>query len=253
MVQVDGRVQARNEPGRSTNSYKENRTVKRTISVLAGVAVLGVLGYLSSRLWAQAPGAQPRVSVALINLPQTLNLYEKFKAYQTEFKGKMDKAFAEDDKLKTDLAKYMSITQSNDPKYTPKDKENAEAWVTSLKRQREDLAAKIKKDFGNKSAEQFVAMYKEVEDAVKAYAKPNGFTVVLHYSDHAEKNDAEKYSPEALQRKLANGACMPLYVQDGVDITNTIAAILNQTYRSRAAQPIVPTSGVSTPPPQKKG
>ena len=57
----------RNEPGRSTNSYKENWTVKRTISVLAGVAVLGVLGYLSSRLWAQAPGAAPRVSVALIN------------------------------------------------------------------------------------------------------------------------------------------------------------------------------------------
>jgi Skp family chaperone for outer membrane proteins len=251
MLQVDGRVHVRNEPGRSTNSYKENRTVKRTISVLAGIAVLGVLGYLSSRLWAQAPGAAPRVSVALINLPQTLNLYEKFKQYQTEFKSKMDKAFAEDDKLKTDIAKYQVIL--GDQKYSAKDRENADAWITKLKRDREDLANRIKKDFGNKSAEQFVAMYKEVEDAVKAFAKPNGFTVVLQYSDHSDKNEAEKYSPDALQRKLANGACMPLYVQDGVDITNNIAAILNQTYRSRAAQPIVPTSGGGGPQQQKKG
>ena len=28
--------------------------------------------------------------------------------------------------------------------------------------------------------------------------------MVLHYSDHSEKNEADKYSPEALQRKLAN-------------------------------------------------
>jgi Skp family chaperone for outer membrane proteins len=217
------------------------------VTVLAGLAVLGALGYVSSRLWAQGPGTPPRVSVALINLPQTLNMYEKFKAYQTEFKSKMDKAFAEDDKLKVDINKYQGYAA--DQKLPQKDRENAEAWVTKLKRDREDLALRIKKDFGNKSAEQFVAMYKEVEDAVKKYAGPAGFQVVLHYSDHSDKNEAEKYTPDALQRKLANGACMPLYVQDGVDITNTIAAILNQTYRSRAGQPIVPTGGVV---PQKK-
>ena len=221
--------------------------MKRTVTLLAGIAVLGVLGYVSSRLWAQAPGAPARVSVALINLPQTLNLYEKFKQYQTEFKSKMDKAFAEDDKLKTEIVKYQNY--ANDAKLSAKDRENAEAWVTALKRKREDLSLQIKKDFGNKSAEQFVSMYKEVEDQVKLYAKTNGFQVVLHYSDHSDKNEAEKYTPDALQRKLANGACMPLYVQDGVDITNTIASILNQAYRSRASQPIVPTSGVI---PQKK-
>jgi Skp family chaperone for outer membrane proteins len=212
------------------------------VTLLAGIAVLGVLGYVSSRLWAQAPGGPARVSVALINLPQTLNLYDKFKSYQTEFKAKMDKAFAEDDKLKTDILKYQQYQQ--DQKLPAKDRENAEAWVTALKRKREDLSIQIKKDFGNKSAEQFVAMYKEVEDQVRLYAKTNGFQVVFHYSDHSEKNEGEKYSPDALQRKLANGACMPLYVQDGVDITNTIAAILNQAYRSRAQQPIVPAGGV---------
>jgi Skp family chaperone for outer membrane proteins len=214
------------------------------MTVLAGVAVIGVLGYVSSRLWAQAPGSQARVSVAIINLPQTLNMYDKFKAYQTEFKSKMDQAMAEDNKIKTKMAEFEIIVRGGDTtkKYTDKDKENAEAWITKLKRDREDLAGKIKKDFGNRSAEQFVAMYKEVEDQVKLYAKSNGFQVVLHYSDHI--NEAEKYTPDALQRKLANGACMPLYTQDGVDITNAVANILNQAYRSRSQQPIVPTAGV---------
>jgi hypothetical protein len=174
-----------------------------------------------------------------------LNLYDKFKAYQTEFKSKMDKAFADDEALKKDILKYQNYL--GDPKLTPKDKENAEAWITKLKRDREDLAAKIKKDFGNKSAEQFVAMYREVEDAVKQYAKPNGFQVVLHYSDHNEKQEAEKYSPDALQRKLANGACMPLYAADSVDITNIIADNLNRAYRSRSQQPIIPTGGITPP------
>ena len=43
-------------------------------------------------------------------------------------------------------------------------------------------------------------------------------------SDHSDKNEALKYAPDALQRRLTIG-CMPLYVQDGVDITNTVAAV----------------------------
>jgi Skp family chaperone for outer membrane proteins len=224
--------------------------VKRAITLLTGVAVLGVVGYLGTHLWAQAPGSpQPtgKSPIALINFPQTLNLWEKFKAYQTEYKGKMDKAFADDDKLKIDLTKYQA--QAVNDKLSPTDRENAEKWVTYLKRQREDLAIKIKKDFGNKSAEQFVAMFREIEDTVKRYAGPAGFQVVLHYSDHNEKNELEKYTPDALRRKLENGACMPLYAAPGVDITNTIADILNQSYRSNSQQPIIPT-GMTAP--QKK-
>jgi Skp family chaperone for outer membrane proteins len=227
--------------------------VKRTIAVLAGVAIVVGLGYLSTRLWAQSPGsAQSKgpILVALINFPQTLNQWDKFKAYQTEFKSKMDKAFAEDDKMKTDLMKYKA--EAVDAKKTAAEKDNAEKWVTYLTRKREDLALQIKKDFGNKSAEQFVAMYKEVEDTVKKYAGPAGFHVVLQYSDHSDKNEVEKYSPDALQRKLANGACMPLFVQIGVDITNTIADLLNARYRSNAQQPIIPTGGGGNLPQKKQ-
>src|SRR6516164_1290257 len=135
MLQVNGRVQEAERTGPFDVFVRGGWTVKRAMTVLAGVAVIGVLGYVSSRLWAQAPGSQARVSVAIINLPQTLNMYDKFKAYQTEFKSKM--------------AEFEIVVRGGDPtkKYTDKDKENAEAWITKLKRDREDLAGKIKKDF----------------------------------------------------------------------------------------------------------
>ena len=95
-----------------------------------------VIGYLSTHLWAQgAPGSpQPtgKSPIALINFPQTLNLWDKFKAYQTEYKGKMDKAFADDDKLKVDLSKYT--LQAQDPKLSPTDRENPYS-PTPLRRQ----------------------------------------------------------------------------------------------------------------------
>jgi hypothetical protein len=50
--------------------------------------------------------------------------------------------------------------------------------------------------------------------------------MVMHFNDAVASVDL--YQPGNVQRKLQTGACMPMYVAPGMDITNTISAMLNQ-------------------------
>src|SRR5437763_667543 len=79
---------------------EENLTVKRTLMVAAGVAVLCVGIYTVSRMSAQGTAGQPpaqppaspepRTRVALLNLSSVIKNYGKFKAFQDEMKKSLE-------------------------------------------------------------------------------------------------------------------------------------------------------------------
>jgi len=91
--------------------------VKRTITILAGVATLGVGIYLGSYLWAQQTGQQParptapplQTRVAVINVAQVIKNYNKFKMYQEELKKQIKPLNDQVDKLKADVANRQTV------------------------------------------------------------------------------------------------------------------------------------------------
>src|SRR5262249_9680005 len=145
------------------------------------------------------------------------------------------------------LAKDMKDAEDKlkDPKgeLTPKLREDWTKYYTSLKRQREDLTAELKQKLADVSDKQIVQLYKEVEEAVQKYALSNGFHLVSQYNESPNAKDRENptYITQKLQR--AGGACVPLYMAGGLDISTAIVNNLNQAYQPPAAA----TPGAATP------
>jgi hypothetical protein len=50
--------------------------------------------------------------------------------------------------------------------------------------------------------------------------------MVMHYNDAVVP--ADLYNSVNIERKLQTGACMPMYLAPGMNITDTISAMLNQ-------------------------
>src|SRR5713226_6983029 len=80
---------------------EENRTVKRTIGILAGMATLGIGVYLGSQVFAQQTGtgnrpavtSEPlRTRIAVVNVVQVLKKYSKYMNAQTEFQNQSQAA-----------------------------------------------------------------------------------------------------------------------------------------------------------------
>jgi hypothetical protein len=108
------------------------------------------------------------------------------------------------------------------------------------------------KDYKNvrtkKSDEQMIQMWKEVENAIKAFAPGNGYQLVMHYSEPL--SDADKYSAPNIQRKLvgpgSSGGVCPVYFAPQMDISQDIVNTLNNMY---PAQPVaMPNAGQPAAP-----
>ena len=61
--------------------------------------------------------------------------------------------------------------------------------------------------------------------AVTRYARANNIELCLHYNDGVGRDD---FSPAIFPRKLANGACQPMYIAPGMDISGSHHEMLNK-------------------------
>ena len=79
--------------------------------------------------------------------------------------------------------------------------------------------------------------------AVKAFAAPNGFHMILHYSEPL--TEADKKSAANIQRKLvgpgSSGAVCPMYFVDGMDVSAGVINTLNTMFP--AATTTAPAAG----------
>ena len=205
--------------------------MKRTWIIAAGMLVLGGAIYVSSHLMAQ-PGttavsaAAPKTKIALCNLSSVIKGYKKYQNFQAEIKGDITK-FQEKD---ADIRKQIeACTKAIQNPATPADKKGEyEKWMTQYKHQLEDLNGEAKNALGKKSDDQMVILYKEVREVTQRYASAQGIELVLHYNDADEVTQkADFMSPANVARKMQAGACMPLYITPGMDITAALVQNLN--------------------------
>jgi Skp family chaperone for outer membrane proteins len=219
--------------------------VKRTVIVLTAAATLGVTAYLGSQLRAQnqqqnqgqvrqatatAPVPPVRTRIAIINLQQVIKQYRKWTDFEQNYKSHYAYYNAEFEKRKT---QGVSLKSQLDKATDDAAKENIQQQLKKLEREVQDLGETAKRDLSKMRDEQAVQIYREVEEAVKYYARANDIEMVLHYNDAIVP--ADLYNPVNIERKLQTGACMPMYSAPGMNITDTIAMMLNQRLGATAA------------------
>jgi Skp family chaperone for outer membrane proteins len=232
--------------------------VKRTITILAGVATLGVGIYVGSSIWAQQPAAQParpatapplQTRVAVINVAQVIKNYNKFKMYQEELKGLIKPMNEEVDKLKNDIAARKAVAAK--PETSAQQREQLEQDIKTQERLIQDKVEKANKDFSKKSMDQLKTIYRDVENAATVYARANGFEMVLQYNDGADPT--ETYGPASLQQKLSNQACFPLYRDDRMDLTRVVTDMLNHQVPNTPTARATPATGTQATAPAAGG
>src|SRR5205085_11776466 len=180
-------------------SGRGEQTVKRSLVVVAAVTTLGMAAYLASQLFAQAPGAAPAgpTKIGIVNMAVVLKGYNKFAVYNNE----IEKIRLQYDKQEKDLEKLLKDWQDYMTKAKDQaERDKAEDAIKTIVRKREDNKNEYAKVRNKKSDEQMVQMYREIEAAVKAYAGPSGYQMVLHYSEPL--TEADIYSAPNIQRKL---------------------------------------------------
>jgi Skp family chaperone for outer membrane proteins len=222
---------------------------KRTITILAGVATLGIGIYVGSHVWAQQGGQQTarpaavaplQTRVAVINVAQVIKEYNKFKAYQAELKAQIKPLNDQVEKLKADVATRRA--EGAKPETTAQRREQLEKDIKVVERQIQDLVDEANKNFSKKSMDQLQTIYRDIQNAVTVYARSQGFEMVLQYNDGADPT--EKYSPASLQQKLSNQACFPIYNDERMDLTQVVREMLNKQYPAQPNQ-----AAAATPPP----
>src|SRR5262249_16785243 len=165
-----------------------------------------------------------RTRIAVINLQEVIKKYRKWNDFEKNYKDAYAYYNADFERKKAQGLDYKDKMEKATDEAT-KDK-----YTTALKeldRQVQDLGETAKKQLAKMRDEQAVQIYREVEQAVQAYARAYDIEMVLHYNDAIGPPDL--YHPANVQRKLQTGACMPMYYAPGMNITDMIAQMLNQS------------------------
>ncbi len=112
-------------------------------------------------------------------------------------------------------------------------KAEIEKKLKQLKRDLEDNTTDAKNGLTKKSDDMVVILYKEVHSAAQRYAKAHDLELVLHYNDADDKTEpASFWSSANVARKMQAGACVPLYIAPGMDISLEIVAAMNDGLRT---------------------
>lgn len=213
--------------------------MKRIFAILAGIAAIGVAIYLSSRLPAQQGGyAAPQTRVALINLSQVFKNYQKYHNFEEQMKADQAWYQREIDKRKTELQQLSTdATKTTDAAA----RDQMEKRSKQLQREIQDYVDDGKTRLSKREFDELVLVYREIQDAVTRYAKAQNIELVMHFNDGI---GADVWTPTFFSAKIRNGACQPMYIASGLDITGVIAEMLNRNMA--ATQPIQPVNNTNT-------
>lgn len=217
--------------------------MKRKLGILAALAALGGALYVagSVRAQQQAPVAAQayqatrpplQTRIAVVNISQVIKNYRKYQSFQEELKQQSKTAQQAVDACKAQaMAEQKEMEQ---PTVTPERRDQLERDMKRLQRQAQDQIEDARMKMGKREFDELVKIYKDIKDAVDAYARAYALELVLQYQ---EAQGADEYSPPFFQQKLANRACIPIYADPRMDITQNITDMLNQKLASLSAQP----------------
>jgi Skp family chaperone for outer membrane proteins len=221
--------------------------VKRTLLLVAGIAALAGVAYGCTSLLAQAGGqvAPPATKIGVVNVGTVFTKYEKAAAFkdqlQTTIKPFKDKA----DVWRAEMIKYQDFIQKQDFKQYKK--EDLEKAILDRKRALEDMDREVRNLIGKQQEDQLVQLWKEVTAHIKLYGKTRGFQVVLGFGDPMKAEEMDTFAN--INRKMQGmdlGAACPLYVADGLDVSEDVVTSLNAAYRQNrpATPPVTPTGTI---------
>jgi hypothetical protein len=162
--------------------------------------------------------------------------YKKYEVFMKEMDD-LEKPFREKAESIAKLYKEWQGVLQN-PASTDKQREDAQKYLLTLKRQGEDNNASATKALGTRRNEKLVQIYREIQDAVSRYAVTNGIHIVYQYIDGV--NETEIFMPGNIDRKMklcASGGIAPIYIAAGLDISGEVVRLLNMPF------PGVATSG----------
>lgn len=240
--------------------------MKRTLGILAGLGVLGTVGYLGGRLWAQnppyppqpAPGqvrpvsavapsaapvaqptAAPRTRIALINMIEIVKKYRKAQNFQEQMANMAKTIDANElQPVRNNIIKLrQDVARVTDPTQHDQIEKDLRKWQLDLQEKEEDARKRLAKVNGDFT----VQLYREIEDAVKLFAKSYDIELVLFYADPT--NPADPYNAATVQRKLSIGGAIPIYAAPNMDISDAVVGMLNQRMGPSAAAPAPAPAG----------
>lgn len=213
--------------------------MKRKLTVLMGLLSLATAIGVTSLGRAQNPaapggGTSTQTRIALINLAQVFKGYVKVTNFANENKGMLQPY---QDKAKGIQLQIEAHTKELEKKDLAESKRiEYEKNLKAYQRQLEDLGNDAKLVFSKKNEEQMLIVYKEVMDIAQRYAQAHGYELVMHYND-VPPNSPDFYSGGNVARKIQAGACIPMYIAPGLDITQGVIDTLNSAANGRAAAP----------------
>jgi Skp family chaperone for outer membrane proteins len=224
--------------------------VKRILLTVGLVAVaLACCGRLLYAQQAAVPSGQMRV--AIVNMGLVFTKYDKAVALKTQLERSVEPYKQEAEKLKKDMLSWAEAMKR--PGFNPKDKEQYENGIRINQRKLEDMELTVRKQVGKQQQDQIVNLYKEINDAIQAYARSQGIQIVFGFG---EQTDGDIYSLANITRKMQGmdvGGCNPLFYGPDVDISRSVIQYLNSNYQRAASVPsgnVTQTSG--TLPANKK-
>ena len=200
--------------------------MKRTFAIVAGVVTLGLALYAGSRLTADPGGAAPpTMKVRMVNLQYVIKNYKRTEALRAEH-TELFKQYDDQIKKIKELIEGRTA-QLQKPEFADK-RDAIEKEIKRLQREMQDKTEEARTALDKKQGDLIVLVYKEVEEAVKTYAHSAGLEMVFHYNDAVAESD--RGSAANIARKMSAGACMPMFLAPGLDISQDIVNALNAKY-----------------------
>jgi Skp family chaperone for outer membrane proteins len=210
------------------------------LAITASAGVLAALLMLGAAPAACAQGtghsAAPSmggVRVAMVNMYVIMKGYKKVEMYNEEMKTLVKPYTEEMKKLQKNYKGWLDISQ--DKNKPQKDRDEATKYALEYEHQIKVLNAEWNKKIVAREDQTVVQLYREIEDAIARYAKSNGIHLVFQYFEPLDV----QYSPKNIGRKVTGvtnfAAVGPIYIADGLDISNAVVGVLNSQYPAAAA------------------
>jgi Skp family chaperone for outer membrane proteins len=203
---------------------------KQVVLAIAPLVVSSLLG----NLHAQAPHPlgvnASKYHIAVVDISAIFKRHARFKATMESMKKEMEnieiKLKAERDKI-TAAEQQRNTFQPGSPDY-----KQADEAVARMMAEFQLEMGRLRKDFMDREAKVYYQTYKEVVDMVNYYAKRQGIGLVLRFS--GEEIDANRR--EDVLREINK----PVVMQDSIDITGDILALLNRDQQASPQQQFAP-------------
>jgi Skp family chaperone for outer membrane proteins len=202
------------------------------IRALAAAVALSITAPLSAQAPNPAGANATTYHVAVVDISYIFKNHARFKAAVESFRKEME---ASEVQLKAEREKIAQLEnernqlQAGSPDYKQRDEEVARQMAElQLK------VTKVRKDLMEREGKIYYQTYLEVVDAVKYYAKRQNIGLVLRFN-------GEKVDPTRRDEVLRE-INKDVVVQDQIDITPDILALLNRDQQGAPSTPQNPST-----------